>query len=113
MPTIKASTSVAASSVNDNVIAGSQWEFLPYDAQLNFGMNGDANGADLRIDVYSGTDVLQEGAPANVQNRLPVWPDDYDLDDVAAAGERIKIRVRNTSAAGARVLFWAVRITPL
>jgi len=113
MPVIQGSVSIAASSVNDNVLAGSQFEFLPYDASLEFGLNGDANGADLRVDVYSGQDVLMENAPMNVQNRLPVFPDDFSLTDVAGAGERIKIRARNTSAAGARVINFAVRITPI
>lgn len=113
MPLIQGSTSVAASSVNDNLLSGSQFEFLPYDASLEFGINGDANGADMRIDVYSGQDVLMENSPANVQARLPVYPDDFTLTDVAAAGERLKIRARNTSAAGARTVNFAVRITPL
>lgn len=113
MPVIQGSASVAASSVNDNVLAGSQFEFLPYNAALEFGLNGDANGADLRVDVFSGQDILMENAPMSVQTRIPVYPDDYNLTDAAAAGERIKVRVRNTSAAGARTLFFAVRITPL
>lgn len=113
MPTIQGSVSVAASAVNDNVLAGSQYEFLPFDAALDFGLNGDANGGDLRVDVYSGMDVLLENAPMSVQNRIPIFPDDYNLNDVAAAGERLKVRVRNTSAAAARTLFFAVRITPI
>jgi len=113
MPVIQGSVSVAASSVNDNVLNGSQFEFLPYDASLEFGLNGDANGADLRVDVYSGQDVLMESAPMNVKAAIPVYPDDFVLTDVAGAGERIKVRVRNTSAAGARSLFYSVRITPI
>lgn len=113
MPLIQGSASVALSSVNDNVLANSQFEFLPYDAFLEIGLNGDANGADLRVDVYSGTDVLLENAPMSVQNRIPVYPDDFNLNDAAAGGERIKIRVRNTSAAAARTIFFAVKITPL
>lgn len=113
MPVIQGSASVAAASVNDNVLTGSQFEFLPYNAALEFGLNGDANGADLRVDVYSGADVLMEGAPMSAQNRIPVYPDDYQLTDVAAAGERIKVRVRNTNAGAARTIFFAVRITPI
>lgn len=113
MPVIQGSASVAAASVNDNVLTGSQFEFLPYNAALEFGLNGDANGADLRVDVYSGADVLMEGAPMSAQNRIPVYPDDYQLTDVAAAGERIKVRVRNTNAGAARTVFFAVRITPI
>lgn len=113
MPVIQGSASVALSSVNDNVLTGSQFEFLPYNASLEFGVNGDANGGDLRVDVYSGQDVLMENAPMSVQARIPIYPDDFQLTDVAMAGERIKIRVRNTSAAAARTIFFSVRITPI
>lgn len=113
MPVIQGSASVAASSVNDNVLQGSQFEFLPYNAAIEFGMCGDANGADLRVDTYSGQDVLCEQLVPNALNRVPVYPDDFILTDVAGRGERIKLRVRNTSAAGARVLFFSVRITPV
>jgi len=111
MPTIQNRVSVAT-GVNDNVLSGSQYEFLPYDAQLEFGIVGDTNAADLRVDVYSGQDVLMENSEPSAQNRMPVYPDDYTLTDVAAAGERIKIRVRNTNAA-ARTLFYSLRITPI
>lgn len=113
MPMIQGTASIPLSSVNDNVLAGSQFEFLPYNALLEFGLNGDANGADLRIDIYSGQDVVVEQMIPSVQNRAPVYPDDYVGNDVSAGGERIKIRVRNTSAAAARTIFFAVRITPI
>lgn len=113
MPLIQGSTSIALSSVNDNILSGSQFEFMPYDAFLEFGLNGDANGADLRVDVYSGQDVLLENAPMNVKATLPVYPDDFQLNDVAARSERIKIRVRNTSAAAARTIYFSVKITPV
>lgn len=113
MPTIQNSISVAAASVNDNVLSGSQYEFLPYDANLEFGIVGDANAADLAIDVYSGQDVLAEGLQPSAQNRTPVYPEDFTLTDVAAAGERIKLRVRNINGAAARTLFYSVRITPI
>lgn len=113
MPTIQGRVSVAASTVTDNVLSGSQFEFLPYDAALEFGIVGDTNAADLRVDVYSGQDVLMESAEPSAQNRIPVFPDDYNLQDVAAGGERIKIRVRNLNAGAARTLFYALRITPV
>lgn len=113
MPVIQGNTSVAAASVNDNLLTGSQFEFLPYNASIEFGINGDANGADMRVDVFSGADVLLENAPLNVQNRIPVYPDDFILVDVARAGERIKIRARNTNAGAARSVLFSVRIMPL
>jgi len=113
MPLIQGSTSIAASAVNDNVLTGSQFEFAPYNALVEFGLAGDANAADLRVDVFSGQDVIAEALQPNAQNRIPTYPDDFVLQDVVRAGERIKIRVRNTSAAGARVLNHAVRLTPV
>ena len=113
MPVIQNSISVAAASVNDNVLSGSQYEFLPYDSALEFGIVGDANAADLVVDVYSGQDVLAEDMQPSAQNRTPVYPEDFTLTDAAAAGERIKIRVRNINAAAARTLFYSLRITPL
>lgn len=113
MPVIQSSVSIPAASVNDNVLTGSQFEFLPYDAALDFGINGDANGADLRVDVYSGQDALCEQLTPSSQNRIPIFPDDFTLSDVAAAGERIKIRVRNTNATLARTVFFSVRINPV
>ncbi len=113
MPLIQSSVSVAASAVVDNVFTGSQFEFLPYDAALDFGLVGDANAADLRLDVYSGQDTLAENMTPSAANRTPIYPDDFNLSDVAAAGERIKVRVRNTNAGAARTLFFALRITPV
>lgn len=110
MPLIQQSISVPASSVIDNVLAGSQFEFLPYNAMLLFALNGSANG--LVADVYSGTDVLAEQMGINTLNRVPINPDDFLLTDVAGGGERIKIRVRNTTV-GALTVFFAMIITPI
>lgn len=113
MPLIQGSAAVAASSVNDNLLSGSQFEYAPYNALVEFGLNGDANGADMRVDVYSGQDMLTEQMALNVKAALPVYPDDFLLQDIVAAGERIKVRARNTSAAGARTVYYSIRMTPL
>ncbi len=113
MPLIQGQTSIAAASVDDNILAGSQFEFLPYNAFLEFGLVGDANASDLRVDVYSGQDVLAENMEPSAANAIPIYPDNFGLSDVAAAGERIKVRVRNTHATLARVLFHALKITPV
>lgn len=110
MPMIQNSVSIAANSVNDNVLAGSQFEYLPYPATLEFGLVGSATG--ILADVYSGSDILCEQMAVSTANRFPVFPDDYTLTDVAGPGERLKIRGRNTTG-GALTLFYAIRITPL
>lgn len=110
MPLVQVTGSVAANATNDNVITGSQFEYLPYNATLEFGLVGSAAG--LLIDAYSGQDVLCESMAVSIQNRYPIYPDDYVLSDVAAAGERVKVRVRN-STGGALTYFVAIRITPI
>jgi len=112
MPTIQNRASIAGLGTTDNVLTGSQYEFLPYDANIEFAVVGDANATDLRVDIYSGQDVLMENSEPSAQNRIPIYPDDFTLVDQAAAGERIKIRARNSNAA-ARTLFYSLRITPL
>jgi len=109
MPVIQNSVSVAANATNDNVLAGSQFEFLPYNAFLEFGLVASATG--LVADVYSGADTVAESFALSTQNRFPVYPDDFPLNDVAAAGERIKVRIRNTTG-GALTAFFSTRITP-
>lgn len=110
MPVIQNSVSVAANATNDNVIAGSQFEFLPYNALLEFGLVASATG--LVADVYSGQDTVAESFALSTANRFPLYPDDFPLNDVAAGGERIKVRIRNTTA-GALTAFYSVKITPV
>lgn len=110
MPTIQNSVSVAANTVNDNVLTGSQWEYLPYNAAVEFGLVASATG--LLCDVFSGQDNIAEGYGPSLANRFPIYPDDFTLTDVAAAGERLKVRVRNTTG-GALTIFYSIRITPV
>lgn len=110
MPVIQSSVSVAANATNDNLLTGSQFEYLPYNARLAFGFCGSAAG--LFVDVYSGQDIVAESMAVNTQNRFPVAPDDFILSDIGAAGDRLKVRVRNTTA-GALTIFWSVNILPL
>lgn len=107
---IQVTGTVAANATNDNVIAGSQYEFMPNAAALEFGLVGSAAG--LQADVYSGTDMLCEGMAISTANRFPIFPDDYTLTDVAGQGERIKVRLRNTTG-GVLTYFVGIRITPV
>ena len=114
MPLIQSTASVATNAVIDNIFTGSQWEFLPYNAFLEFGFTADAtNGDDLRLDVYSGTDILAESLTPSLLARTPVYPDDFCLNDAAVAGERVKVRARNIAAGGTATLFYALKITPI
>lgn len=112
MPSVQLRNDVATLITVDNVLTGSQFEFLPFDAFLEFGLVSEGVVGDWIVDVFSGQDVLLEQASVSILNRQPIYPDDFTLNDVAAAGERIKIRIRNSSA-GSLDFFTTLRITPL
>jgi len=112
MPSVSIINAVATLITVDNVLTGSQFEFLPYDAFLEFGLTGEGVVGDFIVDVYSGQDVLMESGSVSILDRQPVYPDDFILNDAAGAGERIKIRIRNSSA-GTLNFFTTLRITPL
>lgn len=97
MPIKRVEVSVPANDQIDNVLAGSIYEFLPWDAQIAFANNAAATG--LQITISTGTDLIQEEAPPNVATVFPKINEDFDLTDVAPQGERIVIKARNTTGA--------------
>src|SRR4026207_2539588 len=95
MPTVRvASTNLAANSTN-YPLSGSQYEYLPLNARVEFAVIANAAGVD--VTVYSGSDVLQQSGPATVKATPPVYPDDFLLDDVAMAGGRLSVVLRETA----------------
>jgi len=111
-PLIKSRDDIAASG-QLFPLQGSQYEFLPFDALVEFALLADT-GDNIDASVFSGSDVLMENSRID---ELPVatpitYPDDYSLTDVAAAGERIGVAYRNIAVAISTVRT-AVRITAL
>lgn len=96
MPTVASPlTAIAINTTVTNIFAGSQYEYLPFNAKVEIAVVGDAAGATMS--AYLGTDVIQQGgsitqkaAPIN-----PVYPDDYHLVDVGRAGERLSVQINN------------------
>jgi len=97
MPIKRVEVSVPANGQVDNVLSGSIYEFLPWDAQIQFANNAEAAG--LQVTISTGTDLIQEEGPPKVSTEFPKINEDFDLADVAPAGERIVIKVRNTTGA--------------
>lgn len=110
MSLMKFSASIAAGATIANVLQGSAFEFLNQNAQVAIGIVTSATG--IVATVQSGSDVLMEESPVSIANRFPIWPDDFDLTDVAAQGERLVVKLRNTSA-GALTYFVTVKVDPL
>jgi hypothetical protein len=108
---------VLPASGQANILQGTQYEFLPpkmfpRGAFVEFATLTDATGV-LRT-VQTGSDVVEEESPLNIGtiNVQPIYPDNFTLNDLVGPGERINIKVRDTSAAQ-RIIMATVRFTPL
>lgn len=110
MPVIQQEVTIGANATNENILQNSLYEVIPFDARIEIGLSAAATG--LLIDCYSGLDTVAEQYRPPENNRVPVYPDDFALVDAAGAGEKLKVRVRNTTGAGI-LLRYTVRITPL
>lgn len=110
MPVIQKETSIAANATDDNLISGSSFEFLRGNAVVSIGLVGSATG--LVASIQSGSDIVLEEAPLLVKTTMPTIPDDMYYNDVGVLGDRLVIRVRNTTA-GALTARCIVQITPL
>lgn len=111
MPMIQGTTDTLAGASTSNCLAGSVYEYLPYNCLVEVATVDNATGAQ-RVTILSGSDVLLEEAPVSTANRFPIYPDDYLVSDYAAAGDRLVIRVRNTGAS-TNTLRWSVKISPI
>lgn len=111
MPLLKIRTVLGANGTA-NPLAGSQYEYLPMPAFIEIGVAADATG--VLATVSSGPDILMEEGPVNIKtiNVAPIYPDDFDLSDEAAGGDRLKVALRDTSGAQ-RIVMTSVRITPM
>jgi len=104
MPTIRVRNTSGAGATTVFPLQGNQYEYLPFNARVEFAIVGqDGATADI-IDgvtatVYSGSDILQQRGPitdksaVTAQSKNAVYPDDFLLDDVAAAGERLSVEL--------------------
>lgn len=93
---------------------GRVYEILPFDAMIQVAILADA-GDTFNATIISGTDILM--GPADRLDNLAIatpltFPQDYQLQDVAAAGERLVCEVTNATG-GVATFRTAVMITPV
>jgi hypothetical protein len=108
---------VLAANTAQNALQGTQYEYLPgrmfpRGAFVEFATLADATGV-LRT-VQTGSDVVEEESPVNLGtiNVQPVYPDNFTLNDAVGPGEKINVKLRDTSGAQ-RIVTCVVRFTPL
>jgi hypothetical protein len=110
MPVIFRETTVAANSTVDNLLAGSAFEFARVNSLVSVGVAQAATGC--QVTFNSGADVVAEEFPPPILTRYPIIPDEMYSSDVAAAGDRLVLRVRNTTG-GAIVVRAVCQVTAL
>ena len=114
MPAFSVAPDVPAGGEVANAFAGSAFEFIQRDSRVIVAANAET--------AYEVTGTLQYGSEVQLEEgvipvepaagRGPIIPDDVLADEVAAAGDRLVFRLRNTGAAANRCNIKA-RIIPL
>jgi len=97
MPMILREVTVGANATNENIIAGSAFEFARGRGVLSVGIAGAATGLVGTIQV--GARVVLEESPLAIKTTMPIIPDDFYYTEGVLQNERIIARVRNTTAA--------------
>jgi hypothetical protein len=110
MSVIQKEISVGANAVVDNILSGSSFEFLRSNAIVSIGMAGSATG--LVANIQSGADIVLEESPILVKTTMPTIPDDMYYNDAGVQGDRLVVRVRNTTG-GALTVRAIVQFTPV
>jgi hypothetical protein len=110
MPVIMRESAVAAGAVNENLLAGSAFEFARQNSLVSIGVAQSATGGFATIN--SGADVVAEEFSPPIATVYPIIPDNMYFSDVAAAGDRLVVRYRNPTG-GALTVRVVCQVTPL
>lgn len=103
------STSVAATSVDENLLAGSAYEFVRGNSFVSMGLVQSATGMFITIQA-GGTVVAEEFEPPIETTAFPQTNEDFYFNTFAVAGDRLVVRARN-STGGALTVRVVVQIT--
>jgi hypothetical protein len=99
MPQLTFSTAMTANQLGLNPLSGWQYEFLPWPAQVIVLARATAVG--VVATVYSGSETIQERSPVQAGGTAGTTPSELNTPAIAwqaAAGDRLKLTVDNTTA---------------
>jgi hypothetical protein len=101
--------SVPANATVQNVLAGKLNEFLSENSICSLYATASAVGMNISFIVAS--EVVVDDQEINAQNRMPLVPDDFIGNGGGFQGDRVIIRLRNTTA-GAITAFTRLETNP-
>lgn len=110
MPVVVRQTSIPLNGIVENVLSGSAFEFARSNSLVSVGVTAAATG--LFVTFNSGADVVAEEFEPPIATVYPIIPDNMYFSDVAAQGDRLVVRVRNTTGA-AIILRTICQVSPL
>lgn len=100
MPQLVFSTAMTANQLGFNPLSGWQYEYLPWPAAILILMR--ATGTALvNATVYSGSETIQERSPVQLNGTAGTTPSELNTPAIsfqAAAGDRLKLVIDNTTA---------------
>jgi hypothetical protein len=111
MPIAQGATAVTAGAINANLLTGENVEFAERPSRVRIYATAEAAGESRLQFTLGGRSVLVE-SPISRQNRPPIVPDDFLLEEIAMPGERLILRARNTGA-GTNTIFWRIEVVPV
>lgn len=97
MPVMTDRQSVPANGTVQNVIAGRIGEFLA--APGSVVLYGTAAAIGLNFSLIVGGSVIVDDQEASAANRMPLVPDDFIAAAGGMQGDRVIVRLRNTTGA--------------
>lgn len=112
MPMIKQRTVMTANGTAFP-LAGSQFEYLPFPAIVEFAILGDT-GSNVRATAFSGSDLLMQSSQIDILAVASpiIYPDHYALNDTAGRGERVGVELMEM-AAGVPIVRTQVKLSQL
>lgn len=104
--------SVAANTTVDNILAGKLDEFLRVNSQI--GLHAIAQAVGVRYSLIIGGETALDDQEINARAgaTATIVPDDFVCDAAGFAGDRVIIRIRNTTGA-AIIVNTRVELSPI
>ena len=99
MPQLSFSQALTANQLGFNPLSGWQYEYLPWPASILLLVR--ATDINERMTVYSGSETIQERSPVQGGGTAGTTPSELNTPAVAfqaAAGDRLKLVIDNTTA---------------
>ncbi len=99
MPQLNFSQALTANQLGFNPVSGWQYEYLPWPGQIILLVR--ATDVNERMTVYSGSETIMERSPVQGGGTAGTTPSELNTPAVswiAAAGDRVKVVIDNTTA---------------